>query len=146
MKRVKYAIAGAGGAVAVFGIFVALAQAHVIFVPFFTPAVLQVDGLREDYRVNEDISFTVSVDGYGSNCHSLQVEILDGDGERASYYRKADDCRFMEITHGQYNFTRAFDYGGENVLSSEGTYKVDLQFEDLIDGIKVSTTRTLRVQ
>lgn len=146
MKGHKYAIAGATGAVAVFGVFVALAQAHVIFVPFFTPAVLQVEGLREDYSANQDMSFTVRVDGYGSNCHMLQVEILNEDGARKSYYRKADDCRFMTITHGPYNFTKTFEYGGENVLPTDGTYKLDLQFEDQIDGTKVSMTRILRVQ
>lgn len=139
-----YAILGGAAAIA-FGIFVALAQAHVIFAPVFTPTVLHVEGLRQDYRVNGDASFLVKVSGYGSNCHMLQVEILDEEGERASYYRKADDCRFMTITHGPYNFTRSFEYGGENVLGKEGSYKLDVQFEDLVDGSKASVTREFAV-
>lgn len=143
MVRYRYAIAGAAGAAAVFGVFLALAQAHIILVPFFTPTILQVEGLRQNYRVGDDASFLVRVDGYGSNCRMLQAEVLL-DGERASYYRKADDCRLMVITHGPYNFTRSFDYDSE-VLGKEGTYKLDVQFEDLVDGSKASATRTFTV-
>lgn len=139
----RYAIIGAAGAAAVFGIFVVLAQAHIILVPFFTPTILEVEGLRQNYRINDDANFVVKVDGYGSNCRMLQTEILL-DGERVSYYRKADDCRFMIITHGPYNFTRSFDYGSE-VLGREGTYKLDVQFEDLVDGTKASAVRTFKV-
>ncbi len=139
-----YAVAGGAGAAA-FAAFVALAQAHVIFVPYFTPAVLQVEGLQEEYNNGESASFTVSVKGYGSNCHMLQVEVLDEEGERASYYRRADDCRFMTIAHGQYNLTRAFDYDSSTVLGRGGTYELDVQFEDLIDGTKASVKRTFVV-
>jgi hypothetical protein len=139
-----YAIAGGAGAAA-FAVFVALAQAHVIFVPYFTPTVILVEGLREEYRAGEDVDFIVSVEGYGSNCHMLQVETLDAEGERASFYRRADDCRTMTITHGQYNLTRAFDYDGSTVLGKGGTYDTKVQFEDLIDGTKASVTRKFTV-
>ena len=139
----KYAIAG-GAAAAALGVFVALAQAHVIFVPYFTPATLRIEGLQQRYSVNGDATFTVTADGYGSNCHMLQVEILH-EGERAAYYRKADDCRFMEITHGRYNLTRTFDYGGEDVLGREGDYMLQVQFEDLVDGTRASATKTFQV-
>lgn len=139
-----YAVAGGAGAAA-FAVFVALAQAHVIFVPYFTPAILQVEGLRDEYGAGEDANFTVSVKGYGSNCHMLQVEALDEQGDRASFYRRADDCRFREITHGQYNLTRAFDYDAGIVLGRGGTYSIDVQFEDLVDGTKASAARTFTV-
>lgn len=138
----KYAIAG-GAAAAAFGVFFVLAQAHVIYVPYFTPVHLWIDGLQERYGVNGSATFTVTVDGYGSNCHMLQVEVLRG-GERASYYRKADDCRFMEIVHGRYNLTRVFDYG-ELVLGTEGDYLLQVQFEDLVDGTRASATRQFTV-
>jgi hypothetical protein len=139
-----YAIAGGAG-VAGFLVFVVLAQTHTVFVPHFTPVVLKVDGLRTEYRVGEDVNFMVSVEGYGSNCHMLQVEALGVENERVSFYRRADDCRFMTITHGQYNMTRVFDYGGRTILDGEGTYNLYVQFEDLIDGTKTSTTRTFTV-
>ena len=126
-------------------VFVVLAQAHVIFVPYFTPVTLQVEGLQTDYQVGQDVSFRVSVDGYGSNCHMLQVETLDNEGERISFYRRADDCRVMSISHGKYNLTRTFDYDGPTILANEGTYNLDVRFEDLIDGTKKSSTKSFSV-
>lgn len=142
MELREYAKYG-GITAAIFAVFVVLAQAQAISVPFFTPATVTVDGLGSSYRPNEDATFTVTVHGYGSNCHALQVEATH-DGERKSFYRKADDCRYMEITHGQYNFTRSFDYEGK-VLDTKGDYKLDIQFEDLIDGKKASLTRNFSV-
>jgi len=147
MARIVYVAAGA--AAAIFAIIVALAQSHVIGVPYLTPAALEIQGLQETYGLNDSANFTAMVKGYGSNCHMLQAELLYLGGsseERVSFYRKADDCRFMTITHGPYNMTRSFDYGGENVLGREGDYKLDVQFEDLIDGTKASATRNLQVK
>lgn len=137
-------VAAAGGAAAVFAIFVALAQTHAISVPYFTPVALQVDGLEEKYAAGEKASFSVTADGYGSNCHSLEIEAKH-DGQRTSYYKKEDDCRFMAITHGQYNFTRSFDYGSE-VMGKAGTYIVDMQFKDLIDNKQVRVMKTFEVE
>ncbi|MGI0019186.1 MAG: hypothetical protein ACREAY_01805 [Nitrososphaera sp.] len=128
---------------AIFAVFVVLAQAQAISVPFFTPATIRVNGLGDNYGLNGDATFTITAHGYGSNCHALQVEAVH-DGERKSFYRKADDCRYMEITHGPYNFTRSFEYGSE-VLSSKGEYKLDVRFEDLVDGRKASLTRNFSV-
>ena len=82
--------------------------------------------------------------GYGSNCHMLQVQATNQNGERASYYKKADDCRFMIITHGPYNFTHSFEYGSE-VLGKQGTYVIGIEFQDLVDGNHVSETRSFVV-
>lgn len=129
---------------AMFAIFVALAQSQAIFVPYFTPTTLQVDGLEQSYGPGKNATFTVSAKGYGSNCHMLEVETQDKDGERASFYSKADDCRYMVITHGPYNFTRSFDYGSET-FAKQGSYKLDVQFQDLVDGKKASVTRSFIV-
>lgn len=142
---IRYGVIG-GVAASTFIIFAALAYMQVIFVPYFTPATLQIEGLRQEYNTGENMTFIVSVNGYGSNCHMLQVEALDQQGERVSYYRKADDCRFMTITHGPYNLTRTFDYDGEKVFGSESTYTLDAQFEDLVDGTRASTTRNLIIR
>jgi hypothetical protein len=146
MSRTRYAVVvAAGGAVAVvFAIFVALAQTHAISLPYFTPVALAVNGLKEKYAVGEKASFSVTANGFGSNCHSLEIEAKH-DGQRASYYKKADDCRFMTITHGQYNFTRSFDYGSE-VMGKVGTYTVDMQFKDLIDNKQVRVTKTFEIE
>jgi hypothetical protein len=147
MVRLVYAAAGV--AVVGFAIFVALAQSQAIAVPYLTPATLEIQGLQETYGLNGSANFTATVKGYGSNCHLLQAELLylgTDSEERVSYYKKADDCRFMTITHGPYNLTRSFDYGGENVFGKEGDYKLDVQFEDLVDGTKASVTRNLQVK
>jgi hypothetical protein len=132
-----------GATAAIFAVFVVLAQAQAISVPFFTPATVRVDGLVGSYAVNDNATFTVTAHGYGSNCHALQVEVTH-DSERKSFFRKADDCRYMEITHGSYNFTRSFEYGGK-VLDTKGEYKLDISFEDLIDGRKAALTRNFSV-
>lgn len=137
----KY-IAPAGAAVVAFGVFVALAQAHVIMVPYFTPAALKVQGLGDSYNSGEPVRFTVVAEGYGSNCHSIEVEATH-EGERVSYFKRADDCRFMEIAHGRYNFTRSFEYGSE--VGQAGRYTVDIKFEDLIDGAKAEKTEMFTV-
>jgi hypothetical protein len=146
MSRTTRTIAVAGGAAAVaaFSIFVALAQTHAIVVPYFTPIGLQVDGLMGKYAAGEKARFSISANGYGSNCHSLQVEATQ-DGQRASYYKKEDDCRFMTIMHGQYNFTRSFDYGSE-VMGKAGSYTVDIKFKDLIDNSEAHVTKTFEVE
>lgn len=136
--------AGASAAAAAFVIFVALTQSHVITVPYLTPTILEIQDLQETYEMKDSANFTVTVMGYGSNCHMLQAEIVYlgvPGGERVSFYRKADDCRFMTITHGPYNLTKSFDYGGENVFGREGTYRLDVQFEDPVDGTKSSAMR-----
>jgi hypothetical protein len=143
MEHVKYAVAG-GAAAAAFGIFVALAQTHAILVPYFTPAALEVQGLADSYQTGEQARFTIVANGYGSNCHSLEVQAVH-EGERVSYYKRADDCRYMEITHGRYNLTRSFEYGGE-VLENTGPYTVDISFEDLVDGTKAQASRTFQVE
>jgi hypothetical protein len=132
-----------GGIAAIaFAVFVALAQAQVLNVPYFTPATVSIDGLDDAYAEGEGANFVVTAKGYGSNCHMLQAE-LSHEVERKSFYRKADDCRFMDITHGQYNFTRPFEYDGQ--LLAKGSYKLDVLFEDLVDGKKASATRTFSV-
>ena len=128
---------------AIFVVFVVLAQTQAISVPFFTSTIVKVDGLGDSYGLNDDATFTVTAHGYGSNCHALQVEITH-DGERKSFYRKADDCRYMELTRGPYNFTRSFEYGAK-VLDAKGEYKLDIRFEDQVDGKKASLTRNFSV-
>lgn len=144
MKPRNYAVAGGAAAAAVV-IFVMLAQLHVILVPRLSPTLLQIDGLKSEYSQGDKTSFSVIAKGYGSNCHLLQVQATDQNGERASFYKKADDCRFMIITHGPYNFTRSFEFGSE-VTGKQGTYTLDIEFQDLVDGNRVSETRTFAVK
>lgn len=137
----EYAKYGGVAAVA-FAAFVALAQAQVLSVPYFTPATIRIDGLDDVYGASESANFVVTAKGYGSNCHMLQAELLH-EGERKSFYRKADDCRFMQITHGPYNFTRPFEYDSQ--VLAEGAYKLDVVFEDLVDGKKATASRAFSV-
>jgi hypothetical protein len=145
VERTRYAvIAAAGAALSIFAVFVALAQIQSIFVPYFTPVRLQVDGLMEKYAQGQNGIFNITAAGYGSNCHSLEVQADYGD-QRVSYYNKADDCRFMMITHGPYKYTRSFEYGTK-IMGKEGTYTVNIIFKDLIDNKQVQTTRKFEVR
>jgi len=144
IRKKTIAIAGGVAALATFAIFVTLAQTHAIAVPYLTPVGLQVDGLKEKYTAGEKVDFSITANGYGSNCHSLQVETMQ-DGQRASYYKKEDDCRFMTIIHGQYNFTRSFDYGSE-VAGRAGSYTVDIKFKDLVDNREAHDTKMFEVE
>ncbi|SRR5581483_2910813 len=133
--KLKY-IAG-GGAIAgiAFSIFIALAQLQTIYAPYFTPTTIDLKGLQNRYDINGTLNYSVIVKGYGSNCHQLEV-VTTRQGanlERVSYYSKADDCRFIVISHGSYNFTRQFEYGGPLVLGEAGTYIIDVTFVDLVD-------------
>lgn len=145
-SRTRYAIYAAGAAIAVFAIFVTLAQVNAIAVPYFTPITLQVDGLKTGYAAGENATFAVTANGYGSNCLSLQVVTThDDSGQRVSFYKKAEDCRYIPIIHGQYNLTRAFDYGSQ-VMGKAGKYTVDITFSDLIDNRQARLSKTFEVK
>ena len=99
MAARNYAIAGAW-ATGAFATFVILAQSHVILIPYLTPTVLEIRGLKAAYSVDDRATFDVIVKGFGSNCHMLQVVATSQSGDRVSFYKKADDCRFMTVMHG----------------------------------------------
>lgn len=139
-----YGITGAAAVVVALGVFVALAQVHAIHVPYFTPTKIELKGLEQTYPVAGDVAFTATVIGYGSNCHMLQAEILF-EGERKTFYKKADDCRFMDIASGPYNLTRSFEYGGKEVFGHKGAYDLDVRFEDLVNGNNASIRKTFNI-
>ena len=66
---------------------------YIISEPFFTASTISVDGLRDNYAINENVALTVKVRRYGSNCYMLQMVSIH-DGDRKFIYRKADDCRY----------------------------------------------------
>lgn len=126
-------------------IVIFLAQLQIIVIPYLTPTILEVQGLRDSYSIDDRAAlFNITLKGYGSNCHMLEVEAIGQGGERSSYYRKADDCRFMTIMQGPYNFTKSIDYGNE-VLGKQGSYKLHIQFEDLVNHNKAAATKSFTV-
>jgi hypothetical protein len=142
MASVKYVVAAI--AAIAFGVFVMLAQYHAILVPYFSPAKIEVQGLESAYRADAPIQFDVLVRGYGSNCHMLEIEAVH-EGQRVSYYKKADDCRFMEITQDKYNLTRSFEYK-DQVLEKIGVYTINVRFEDLINQTNADMKKTFEVR
>ena len=144
MTSRNYLVTGAAASVA-FVVFLILAQSNLILIPYLTPAIIETHGLNDRYTAGSMVTFSISVKGYGSNCHMLQAEVTNQTGGREYYYRKADDCRYMVITHGAYDLTRTFKYNSET-LEEHGTYKLDIKFEDLKDGTQASTTRFFVVQ
>lgn len=142
MKR-SVAIVAAAVAVA-FGAFVALAQAHAIFVPYFTPARIEFEGLEDRYPVNGSMSYSVSLKGYGSNCIAFDAGIFREDRpneERVAYYSQTQDCRTIDVSQGHYNYTRSFSYRGDTVLGKPGDYRVDVNAFDQITGQKYAESR-----
>ncbi len=132
------------GAIA-FAVFIALASTQTIVVPYFTPTTIEFSGLEKEYPVNGSISYTVSVKGYGSNCAILKVVTIH-DGADVAFYRKADDCRYIEISYGPYNYTQNFSVDGPAVIGQAGEYVVQAEFEDQINGQKVVDSRSFIVK
>lgn len=130
-------------AAAIIGVLIALAYQHTIVVPYLSPTIVIVDGLRPEYEQGDMVNYNVKVSGYGSNCLSLELRtyrISNGNEDDAVYYyKKADDCKHMEISYSQYNYTRAFTYGGPPITGTPGKYKVTIDFIDLVSNQKAST-------
>ncbi len=145
-KRVFIAAVVIGGSFAAFGIYIILAEAQLIFVPVFTPTTLNVDGIADSYPVNGSMNFSVTAKGYGSNCVILKSTITDQQSNnQVAFFRKADDCRYIPIVYGQYNYTRSFSYHGSVVLGKPGDYLLHIEFTDEITGTKQVVERTFKV-
>ena len=145
-------MAAAATTAAVLGVFIVLAQTHAIYVPYFTPARIEFQGLEDRYPVNGSINYAVSLKGYGSNCVAFEAGIFRKDGslpqgeERVAYYNQIQDCRKIDISQGPYNHTRSFSYSGEVVLGKPGTYRVDVDIFDQITGQNSVGTRSFIVE
>lgn len=137
MKRSVAIIAGAAVAAA-FGIFIAIAQVQVLFVPFFTPTRFEFQGLEGQYPVNGSMAYTIYLKGYGSNCIEFEAAIFREDGslpqgeERVAYFGQKQDCREIDISQGRYNYTKSFSYGGNAVLGKPGDYRLEVAVFDQI--------------
>jgi len=147
----KFAIIAAAAATAVaFGLFVVLAQAHVILVPYFTPARIEFQGLEDRYPVNGSINYSISLKGYGSNCIAFEAGIFWQDSslpeeERVAYFNQIQDCRKIDISQGQYNYTKDFSYSGYTVLGKPGSYRIDVNVFDQITRQNYTDTRQFTV-
>ncbi|HEU4605153.1 MAG TPA: hypothetical protein VFS46_02825 [Nitrososphaera sp.] len=137
MKRSTAAIAFTGAVAVAFGTFIALAQAHVIFVPHFTPMHIEFQGLEGRYPANGSMNYSISLEGYGSNCIAFEAEVvrenssLPEEEEQAAYYGQIQDCRVIKVSEGPYNYTRSFTYGGA-VLGRPGNYQIIVDVFDQI--------------
>jgi hypothetical protein len=145
-KRVFIAAVVVGGSFAAFGFYIILAEAQLIFVPVFTPTTLSIDGVAASYPVNSSINYSVTVKGYGSNCLALKATITnEQSNSQVAFFRKADDCRYMTISYGAYNYTRSFSYQGNAVLGKAGDYLLHVEFTDEITGDKQVLDKTFKV-
>ena len=150
MKRFIAIIAGATIASA-FGIFIAIAQAQLVFVPFFTPTRIEIKGLESQVPANGSMAYTISLKGYGSNCIAFESGIfrendsLPQGEERVAYFGQKQDCRVIAISQGQYNYTKSFSYTGSAVLGKSGDYRVEVEVIDQITGQNYSERRSFSV-
>ena len=120
------------------GTIVVLSQAQIIFLPYFTPAKIEFQGLQDEYPVNGSMTYTVSLKGYGSNCIGFTAQTLRKEDslpkgeERVAYFSKTDDCRKISISQGPYNYSQSFSYYGYVVLGHPGDYRVEVAVFDEI--------------
>ncbi len=152
MDRRTIIIVAASSSAIVFTVFLALAQAQVIFLPYFTPTKIEFHGLEDEYPVNGSMSYTISLKGYGSNCIGFTAQILriesslpDGE-ERVAYFSKTDDCRKISISQGAYNYSQNFSYSGHVILGAPGDYSVKVDVLDEITGQNYTDVRLFKVQ
>lgn len=151
MKRSAMIIVIGAAAAIAFGGFVALAQAHAIFVPYFTPTRIEFQGLQDRYPASGSMSYDISVKGYGSNCIAFKAEVLREDNslaggqESVAYFNRIQDCRIINISQGPYNYSQSFSYG-DIVLAKPGDYRVDVEVLDQITKQNHTDTRSFRVE
>jgi hypothetical protein len=132
-----------------FSIFIFLAQAQVIFVPYFTPTYIEFEGLQEQYPINGSMTYVISLMGFGSNCIAFKMEMLredtiTGGEERIAYFNKIDDCRTIQISQGPYNYSRDFSYSG-SVLGKPGDYRVYVNVFDEITRQNATDNRPFKI-
>jgi len=147
MQAVKHKrgmiIGAAAGTAAIIALFAVLAYQHFIIVPYLSQPIVALEGLGAHYPVGGTLSYKVKVDGYGSNCLSMTSKtflVTSGQDKEVYFYKKADDCKHMDISYGQYNYIRTLTYGGEPITGAAGQYKIVIDFVDLINGQKASKT------
>jgi hypothetical protein len=143
-------IASACVTVAIIALFVVLAYQQTIVVPLLSPTIITVEGLGSEYEQGGMINYDIKVNGYGSNCHLIEVRTFlvsstDQKDQEVYFYKKADDCKHMDISFSPYNYTRAFTYGGPPIIGTPGSYKVAIDFVDLVNSQKASTNRFFTV-
>ena len=152
MMRVAKIIVAASSSVVAFASFFALAQAQLIFMPYFTPAKIEFHGLEDHYPVNGSMSYDISLKGYGSNCIGFTAQTLRKDSsvpggqERVAYFSKTDDCRKIHVSQGAYNYTQNFSYSGNVVLGYPGDYRVEVAVYDEITGQNYREMRAFTVK
>lgn len=134
------------------GTIVVLSQAQIIFLPYFTPAKIEFQGLQDEYPVNGSMTYTVSLKGYGSNCIGFTAQTLRKEDslpkgeERVAYFSKTDDCRKISISQGPYNYSQSFSYSGHVVLGHPGDYRVEVAVYDEITGQNYREMRAFKVK
>ena len=134
------------------GTIVVLSQAQIIFLPYFTPAKIEFQGLQDEYPVNGSMTYTVSLKGYGSNCIGFTAQTVRKEDslpkgeERVAYFSKTDDCRKISISQGPYNYSQSFSYSGHVVLGHPGDYRVEVAVYDEITGQNYREMRAFKVK
>jgi hypothetical protein len=139
----------AAGSLSALALFFLLAYQHTIIMPYLSPTILTVNGLQPIYNQGGMLSYSLKVDGYGSNCLSLTIRTLltpsEGQENEVYYFKKADDCKHMKVIFGQYDYMRTFTYGGAPITGTPGKYKIVIDFVDLVNNQKVTGTRFFEV-
>jgi hypothetical protein len=152
MKTLLKIMIAASSSTVVFALFFALAQAQLIFLPYFTPTKIEFHGLEDQYPVNGSMTYTISLKGYGSNCIGFTAQTLrkesslPGGEERVAYFSKTDDCRKISISQGAYNYTRNFSYSGDAVLGEPGDYRIEVEVFDQVTQQNLSDMRAFKVK
>lgn len=117
-----------------------------IFLPVFSFVNIDIKGLKDSYRTNEEITFSATISGFARQCADTQVSVVGvsrPDFKHEVYYETpvcgADIHMFFmyDIPRDERQFSLSLD--------QTGTYKVMITHKGLIDGVTSSSEKEFTV-
>jgi hypothetical protein len=106
-----------------------------IFLPIYSFVNIDINGIKDSYRVGEEIQFSATISGFARQCAVTQASVIGMDQPNFTqglYYETpqcgSEDIRFFfayDIPRGERDFTIS--------LNQTGTYKVLVSYKSLID-------------
>lgn len=108
-----------------------------IFLPIYTFVNIDIKGLNDSYRINEEITFSATISGFARQCADVEASVVGVDQADFSYglyYETpvcgAEDVRMFfwyDIPRNEKQFSLS--------LNQTGTYKVVIIHKGLIDNV-----------
>lgn len=115
---------------------VAAIMLALVFLPILVFANIDIKGLRDSYRVNEEVTFSATISGFARQCAETRISVVgvsQPDFEHPLYYETptcGGDVRFFflyDLPRDGTTFTLS--------LNQPGTYKVVITYEGLFGDV-----------